>query len=321
MAVTAFEPMDIRGSATGNSVNRVATGYGITYRAKIDDAIPDPKVVLDYCKSNGVWPGKPFKPSGGYKGDPNAYCRSVRPQFVKDSSNPFMFYVDVEFESILPQRDEIQEYSTQFSVAQEAAVFYGAINANKLSPFLKVGKLLPVTNSAGKVHDPQMEEEFEVKVIRITKTLLKFNGTDLERFRGCINTDDVIIDRSDVGFTDAFGPYFGRLRIVGADLFYDENDIPRWRQTTEIWVNPFGWRRNILDQGTSTTEWPGEGSTSFQDSPAETRIKDADGYPVTQPVLLNGNGKELDTARESSVYLVWGTKPETAFMPLRGIAW
>jgi hypothetical protein len=327
VAVTACDAIDISGSAIGDisgsaiggSRARVTTGYTVTYKVETDDALPNPKVVLDYFRTSVGWIGDGFE-FGGLR-DSRAKCRSIRPTFIKESNNPNIFHVVVEFESILQPRDDIQEYTTQFSVAQEAATFCGAINANQLSPFLKPGKLLPVTNSAGLMHDPQMEEEFDVKVIRITKTVSSFDGNALEAFRGMVNTDEVVIDRPDLKFKEQFGPFYGRLRIVGADLIYNEEDLPQWRQTIEIWINPFGWRRNLLDRGTSTTTWPGEDGTSVGDPTTFSREKDDEGYPITDPVLLDGNGKKLDVAQRKAVYLVWATKPEGAFMPLKGIAW
>lgn len=322
MAVTSCQPIHTSGGASGGSRNRAIRTHTVTYLVKVDDTIPTDKVVLDYFRFGGSGGDVPWIGGSylvGTAKDITTKCRSIQIDYIPNSGNAFN--ATLEFSTFLPLRDDIQVYSTQYSVAQEAAIFYGAINTRKVSPFLKAGKYLPVTNSAGAIHEPQMEEEIDVKVVRITKTVPEYNVAALERFRGMINTDEVTIDRPDLKFKEQFGPQFGRFRIIGADLYYDEDDVPQWRQTSEIWINPLGWRRNLLDQGTHEKVWPGEEDLSVGDLAVDRRIVDSSNYPVTQPVPLDGNGKELDITNREPVYLVWGTKLEGPFMPLRGIAW
>lgn len=321
MAVTSCAPIDIAASARGNSRNRVTFGHRVTFKVETDDAIPNGKVVVDYFRTSGAqaWIGGGFNVSGVT--DAKTKCRSIVPTFIKGSGNPNLFHVDCEFESVLPTRDDIQIYSTSFSVAQEAAQFAGALNTKKLSPFLRPGKHLPVTNSAGAMHEPQMEEEVDVKVVRITKTVAEHDGNALDPYQGLVNSDEVTIDRPDLKFKLTFGPRFGRLRVVGTDLVWNDSDEPEWRQTCEIWINPRGWRRSLLDQGTHETVWPGEEDLSVGDLAELRRLKDDDGYPITQPVPLDGNGKKLDIDKKPAVYLTWITKPEGPFMPLKGKVW
>lgn len=332
MAVAEFRNVQasLSGSAEGPDRRNVVRGFSVQAMVRVDDAVPDPKTVLDFCERNAnlPWIGRDFLVGGGF--DRNARCRRLDVAYIPDSAGWFTATGTYSHDP-LPEKDEIDVTFTQVSVPVEFAIFRGATVADgvrrnvpnvangrvRTSPFLRFGLPLPVTNSAGSVHEPAIEAEVDVKVIRVTKIVPAYDDALFSIYQGMVNNDVVTIDRPDLKFKTTFSPFFGRIKVIGGALFVDELRRIRWRQTTEIHVHPHGWRRKILDQGTHTTDF----EQAANETPVSTREVDDTGAPLTQPVLLDGNGGKLNLNSREAVYLIWSTYPEGPFMPLKNKVW
>lgn len=330
MSVTSTRIVEdtLSGTAQGPTRTKALRSYQMSHMVLVDDAIPDPSTVLNHFERTRTlpYPGRAFEL--GVAVDKQTPCRRLEVTYIKGSGQSAggWFKVDSFFERYAPlPPDEIDVTFTQYTVAAETGIFRGAQNAiqgslsgGRVSPVLKINTLAAITNSAGASFDPSIEEEVDVKVIRITKGVPTYDDQLFNYYQTLVNTDDVTINRPDLNFKTSFGPLTGRIKLIGGTMVIDQEESISWRQTIEIHVNKLGWRKRILDQGTHTTEWTWENGTAVS---TQIREKDADDFPITTPVLLDGNGKKLDVQKRKPVYLVWSTYNEGPFMPLKGKAW
>lgn len=340
----------VSGSAKGVDKGGIHANYRLSYLVHVDDEIPSPLTVLRHFKATAELPWIGDRFALGDTFDTSATVKAIDPELIEGSVD--WFRVNVSFEPIegegddagppgknnkgegtedpLEEHDDIEVSFTQISVPQEFGTFRGFINARAANRFMKPGKFMAIQNSAGIAFDPSIEEEIDIKIIRITKNVPRYNGFVFNRYQGAVNTDAVVINKPAYNFTETFGPFFGKVKSIGAQ-YGIENKVKFYHQTLEIWVNPLGWRRNILDRGTDQRAAEGDrnasgGIISPSDIAAgdayHRKILDADGVPIVSPVNLDGNGAPLDPKTpDPPVFSVWSTKQELPFMPLRNVAW
>lgn len=315
--------------------------YRTKYRVKVSDPLDSPKTVLAYFRShaNLPWPGRPFSFGNGF--DVSARCKTLDPDYVENSAGWYIVSATYESASGDEQQpgqnpdgkpvgspfswhDEIEVSYTQISIPVEVAIFRQFVPANIKNKFLKMGQETPVVNSAIVPFDPGLEEELDIKVIRISRYLKNWDGGAANGFQGAVNNDYVTIVKPAYKFKDGFAPYQGRVKQFSGS-FGIVNGFSCWRVTVEVHVNPlqFGWRRVVCDRGIARRKAPGDpGGGSLGDviapgDPVHAPIKDDEGFPISEPVLLNGNGQPLRPG-EPIVYLVYQTRKERPFSP---IAW
>lgn len=330
------------GSASGTQdtgANKIS--YRTKYRAKVSDPRDTPKTVLAYFRSHAElpWPGRPFKFANDF--DVSAICKTVDPEYVENSGGWYTVSATYESESGEDQNpgndpdgkpvtspfswhDEIDVSYTQLSIPVEVAIFRQFVPANIRSRALVRGQETPVINSACVPFDPSLEEELDIKVIRISRYLRNWDGGPANQFQGAVNNDYVTIDKPAYRFRDFFAPYQGRIKQFSG-TFQIINGFPCYRVTVEVHVNPlqFGWRRVVCDRGLSRRIAPGDpggpslGATVALGDAIDTPIRDEEGYPISEPVLLNGDGQPLRPG-EKPVYLIYQTRKER---PFSVIAW
>jgi hypothetical protein len=337
----------VSGSAKGAESNTVQASYRLRYQVRVDDANPNPTTVLEHFRTTAdlPWIGDRFQIGSDF--DATAICKAIDPELIERSGG--LFNVPVVFEPSESNADQknvgidpagkttgdplkwhhdIDVSFTPISVPVEFATFRGFTNAREANRFMRPGVYMALQNSAGVAFDPPIEDDIPIKVIRISKNVPFYDDFAFNLYQGAVNSDNVIINKPDYRFKTQFGPYFGKIVQLGA-TFGVENGIKYFRQTLEIWVNPLGWRRSILDRGTD--QRAAEGDTNADGgiiSPSDInpgdafhrKILGADGAPIVAPVNLDGNGKPLDP-RFPAVYGVWSTRHEIPFMPLRGTGW
>lgn len=337
------------GAATGEGPLSTQYRYNANYLFEVDEPLQGPKTILQYFRTNGdlPWIGDGF--DYGAEQDSNSRCKTISPDRI-DKSNWFRVKVDFEpLESEQPDKgedengnsqedpllwhDEIDVSYTQVTIPVELATFRGT-NRNGIngSPMRvrALGSDGPVINSAGVPFDPGIEYEVDVKIVRITKNVAEFDGNLNNQFQGAVNNDQVVINKQPYRYRDTWGPLTARIKNISGS-FQIANRIPYWKKTIEVHITPVGWRRLIVDRGLERRQLPGDirewdaNGTPIQISDGDIlpgqshhmRIKDADGYPITAPVLLDGDGAPLKPDRPA-IYLEYQTYFE---IPFAGINW
>lgn len=166
----------------------------------------------------------------------------------------------------------------------------------------------PILNSAGQSPDPPITEEFEDLVFRMTRNENYFNALLAHEYKGAVNSD--IFLGFDPGFAKCIEISGTRARV--ADLVY-------WKVRYEIHFrlsNPIpgtpkiGWIRRLLDEGRiEKTGTAGDGT------PELLQNKDQEGTVLSEPVLLDGEGKKLADG-SPAVYLEFETRRKLPFETL-----
>lgn len=139
---------------------------------------------------------------------------------------------------------------------------------------------LPIVNSAGDFFDPPPERIITIQVLRITQNLADFNYLFWAKYSNAINSDT----------WNGFAPGMVLFKPPKA-RFIAQRGIGYWETNFEFHINYRGWFAFRWDAGVR----------EFIDSDADpsglkrgyNHMKNTDGSYVTEPVLLNGQGRRL----------------------------
>lgn len=339
----------ISGDVQGRDRHDTKASYRVRWFVQCDSPEDTAKTVLSHFRRSRDLPFLGDTYEAGNDRDSGAVCTSITPNLVERSGG--IFYVDVEYspaggdnDEEKPSKnapgkqtndprewnDEIDVSSTQISVPTEVAVFHGFVSADGKpvkNTFLKDGVTHIPCDSSLQPFDPPLEHEVDIVIYRFTKYTEEFHFWDLQTWLGTVNSDRVTIDkRTTHSFATEWEPFTARIRAIPS-TYGVANGIPYWRTSIEVHVNPLGWRRQVVDRGFCVRQeagdrrW-GDGSiispSELEDNGANVAvIRDPDGYPITTPVLLDGNGQPLPKGKPV-VYSVWSQYPER---PFGGINW
>jgi hypothetical protein len=321
----------LSGTAKGTEASKVTTGYVATYRVKVSDPLDTPDIVLDYFRATSSlpWIGRHFKLGTGF--DASNICTSVVPQYIDRSGGWYDVACTFEDENLasglsaggpttgetvdgkattdpLKWHEGIEVSYTQYSAPVEQAIFRG-FEPKVGGSIPRLNRLGAVVNSAGKPFDPPLEEEWELTVVRFTRRIPIYNGNDWNPLIGMVNNDHVVIHKPKYNFRIEFGPYIGKIHNIGA-TYERDNGIGFYLLTKELWLNPKGWRRLVLDQGIEELWKPGDTRDGVDLSASD--------FPVATPGNFNGKGHLLTNPTDPAVFMIYQTKPERSFA---GINW
>lgn len=331
------------GTATGSQEGTISRSYRASYIVTVSSDVRSPAGVFRYFELNAdlPWPGRSYRYSDGFDGF--SFCKSIDIDWVDKSDGKFIaratFEAAQQQEEEKPDNegknttnpllwaDELDVSFSQISVPVEFCQFLGFVPQGIENRFLRNFTIQPVVNSALKPFDPTLEEEMQIKIIRITKYTGFYEGEAFNRYIGAQNADRVVINKPLYGFRDSIEPAHALIKGLSAQ-FGITNGIRHWRTTIEVHVSPFifGWNRVVVDRGLDARRGQGDpngagGTVSASDLAAygtvgHEPIKDKDGVPVSEPVLLDGNGQPLKPG-ETPVLLVYRTRPELLFSVIR----
>jgi hypothetical protein len=340
------------GTITGKSPLSTRRSYTANYLFEVDNPLQGPAAIIAYFASNGAlpWIGSPF--AYGTEADAASLCKSIAPDRIAKSN---WFTVRVNFEPSEEQSDEkpdedgnltddplewredIDVSFTQISIPVELATFRGHNAGGVNGQAMRVralGSDGPIVNSAGVPFDPTYEKELDIKVVRFTRNVEEYDGAFANEWISAVNSDQVTIDKPKYKCKDTWGPLTARIKQISAS-FQMANGVRFWKQTTEVHVSPLGWRKLIVDRGLDRRQMAGDPGTELladgtpvaisasdikPGTPNHARIKGPDGYPIAEPVLLDGEGQPLQPDARP-VYLEYQDYEEKAFAPLDGVAW
>lgn len=347
MAVTEVKPSSAgaRGTASGEDPSKVVVSYSSTYRVTCSDPSDTAPVVLAYFSQNSQlpWMGRVLNFGNGF--DASVQCKSVTADPIDKSGG--LFLVSCEFKSLegdtgggqpatgttiekknsddpIAWHDEIDITYSNITEPVDRAIFRGFINGGG-NPFMRAGVERAVTNSANVPYDPPLERENSIRVIRITRNSKESNYGTYAKYKNTVNSDAFSINKSAYGFRLELRPFFAKFTDFGQS-FAIENKVRYWRETIEVQIHPRGWRRQIPDRGLMRRLTEGDKDDAGNTISAgditdgwvhHTPIKDKDGLPITEPVLLDGNGKPIGPSRPT-VWLIYSVEDE---IPFAGIKW
>lgn len=133
-------------------------------------------------------------------------------------------------------------------------------------------------NSAGDPWDPPLERDVPNPVYRVEKYENSDPQFDIERFVGKVNSKEFM-------FAD---PHQALCReISGQRVFVQGARFWKVSYEIEFQLVEFGWDANTLDRGFRKLVRDADGNEHLE------AILDAQGMPLAEPALLDGNGDEL----------------------------
>lgn len=323
-----------KGVEQGIGTQRKAT-VGLTIECNSENDTTE--TILNYLRGNASYPSVGRVYNIGNTRNSGLFCRAVNVNRVSKSA---LFEVTAEFEPQTIQlqvtkqdgqgrpstnpftwRHEIQTSDYTITVPAESGTFRGYFPPNAGGNKLPLNGFTPVMNSALQRFDPPPEREVSIEVIRITKYVSLVFPHLYQRYKGSVNSDNVVINKGSYGFLYRFSQHQGKIKSIN-NVFDIANGIPYFKQTLELHVNPLGWRRFILDQGDDelfAAEEKMDGVTVSnsevgQNGFVRRRVLDPRGNPVRG--LLDGNGKLLKKGQQP-VFLIYQIDNELPFAPIQ----
>lgn len=165
----------------------------------------------------------------------------------------------------------------------------------------------PLVNSADEPFDPPIQEEYCDLVLRIIRNEASYNPALASEFKKCVNSDKFLWFDP---YTVRCNLFEGRRQRIGNMFYYQINYEFIIRQEPDADGNILGWKRRILDQG-----FREKTGTDNEGKPTYALIMDDNNTPISQPVLLDGNGKrKIDSNKP--YYFNYLTRPARSFADL-----
>lgn len=338
------------GSAKQGAEGKTSKTYRANYRVTCDSVLDTAPLVYAYLEANrgtAPWFGNTLSLGNG--SDASVTCDDITVDPIEGA--PGLFNVTVGFsptdvpkdgggeltiggkrsDDPLDWADDIDVTFTQTSVVAEFGIFHGFFDTagNPSNAQLAIGNKIKISNSAEMAYDPPIEEEKQIKVIRISRNVPEYDDAFFDLYQGAVNSDKVTIYKSAYRFRAVLQPLTALARI--GCVFNIINEIRHYRQTLEIWVDQENWRRKLLDKGQQRSRKAGDpngtgGTYSSSDmlsagNAPYIQLADPTGLPLSSPVALDGKGAPKNVAGGVDYYGIWQTKREIPFAPLAGRAW
>ena len=152
---------------------------------------------------------------------------------------------------------------------------------------------LPIVNSAGESFDPQVTDDHNDTILRITRNEATYDEVTAAAFRDAVNND--IFLGFPVGHVKCTSITSDQMRA--ADLIYYRvryefrirySEVKTRDANGDVQTQVFGWVLRVRDEG--YRELDGENADG---SPKYKEITDENGVKISQPHLLDGSGKKL----------------------------
>lgn len=317
-------------SGSGDDQDGLKRNYTANYRVVTDDPTTSPKAIEAHFKATTSlpWYGRSWKWNGATNdSDSEAICKKLEISHRPKSGG--VFDVEATFEpkdgsepnkekpsnspdgeltdDPLGWREQLTITYTQITEPVMWARFMGfttGVNGN--DPYrglnaMQIGALMCPQGSNLVPFNPLPEKEIDLKVIRMTKNVPNFDSNAADRWVSSVNTDLVDFSRPNLGIALKVFPLTGRLKQIGATSEF-QNGRAFVRREIEIWVHPRGWRGRLADMGLLTKPLdpadagfvsPGDILNRKPNRVEQTVPKDADDYPIGEPILLDGFGRPL----------------------------
>lgn len=184
-----------------------------------------------------------------------------------------------------------------------------------------IANAIPLTNSAWQQYDPPPDADYSRLGVTITRNHFRFPTVLMGKYQDVVNRDNFIININ--GFYLKVPKFAAKMQsISGAREFADES--PFWSVRYEFHLDLYrGWRVDLLDRGyvetkedTETSELDNNGDNYPTATHKQLQVViDDKGMPMSEPVLLDGEGKKL-SPDGTPVYIRYAIYQERPFSPL-----
>lgn len=202
--------------------------------------------------------------------DPGLICKSNDPA-IERPPDPQAWLVPVKFDNtvtFIDNDDPLQD---------RAIVRWGSRVDNQPIYKDRLGQV--ITNSAGEVFDPPVQQDIYDRVVQIQRNVQFHDDVIAEAYLGLLNSVSFNIR----GASSPIAAFKAKIvEFTGEEAA--RNGINYWVQNIVIETRRDGWVRRLLDHGFSERD-PITGKP--------TLVKDSDGLPLNEPVLLDGLGRKL----------------------------
>ena len=195
-----------------------------------------------------------------------------------DPIGPFDFRVTVNYTNRYSRGSEEKYDPTMNPLDQPWEIEWGfAVHNEKIDRDIS-GE--PLVNSSGESFDPPETRDFYDLVLRITRNEAVYDPIKASDYKGSVNSDIFY------GFAPGLVKCtrFGSRSARQGDLWY-------WIVTYEFQMCKTGWKLRLIDEGFRIKT-----GTDSDGNPTYEEITDDNGVKVSQPVLLDGEGRKKKEA-------------------------
>lgn len=323
--------------ATGSRKRGAKEEYTAVWRVVTNDFLDNAGTIIAYFQANGPFINDAY--AYGNDRSNNATCDSIDPT----RSNNSNLHWEVRFHYSTPDEtesgkdengnetddplkfyDEVEINSIDVVRPLETAIYRQGLKGTAAARTKKNSEVVP-SNSVGIPFNPP-DERFGVQFqIKITKTEASYPSELANLYHRAINNQAFTIRKRFQRFVHKIGRFDAQfVRVAGS--FRISNGFRYWRNVYEILHDPeYGFRAKYIDRGLSVRAAAGDPdgrggiispSDIVEGVPQIRRLVDADETPISEPLLLNGDGQLLP-AGEKPVRLVHSKHPELDFRKLR----
>ena len=336
--------------STGKSARGGKREYTANYIVTTNDKEDDASVILNYFRDTTSLPSPERNSAYSYANgsDPKALCDSLEP--TRDDSGPYTWRVAAHFGDAQDTKkgedkdgnptDNPLEFAlditTRFNKvrrpiykAEYIEGFVAEADAAALGWGGPGDFTHAVVNSAMVVYDPPLERDAVTSILSVTGNFAGiYDATEAEKFINVVNASFYTLTYG--AFFFSAGAHESKVQNITPSL-QRTNGLLYWRVNFEIETDrELGWRYKIIDRGTVRRAGPGDpdgkgGTISASDiqpgAATNAAIVDSLGFPVSEPVLLNGNGQPLENPlTDDPVVVTWRYYQEKEYtnIPLLG---
>jgi len=330
MSVTSATPdkAGISGLAEGGKGGKsTKKGYSLSYFVVTSALTDQSPAILDYFRrTSGLpWIGDRLNVLGSRDND--VECTRIEPK----REGPTHWRVAVAWQS--PDQEETRpsndgsgnETNDPFDWSDEVSVTFSKIQvpvykARHRGGLQGVANGIEMTpaNSATVPFNPPLMRDLAVRVVRISKIRNNYDGVANGSWIDVVNNDLVQVNKPRQRFSDTWQPFTAKVENWGG-TFQIINKRPCWKVDLEVHVHPISWRDEVPDRGLHRRANPGDADgyggnfgALLQSQVPVARITDKQGHPISEEVLLFGNGQPIPP-NHPPVYITWQKYEERAF--------
>ena len=157
-----------------------------------------------------------------------------------------------------------------------------------------------ILNTAGDRYEEPIEVVDSFPVLTVTRNRNSFNVATAYAYNNSVNSDTY----------RGAAPGTLRVKITATERW--KGDAPYWETSYVFRYNPHGWQPKVLESGLYQM-W---NSNKLPCTEKGAEAYDSD--PVTHPVPLDVNGRQIDPANlpGNAYYTTWNTLPELSYAAL-----
>lgn len=287
--------------------------YTAVFAVDTDDGNDQAQGILDWFRGNVVDLGDAYS----YAADTDGEALAKRMRARRDLHTLGRWLVSVSYSPLddedgqddngnatdnpLEFRPVIRSNTVQYQRPVDTSKFLGGYHGWAAAMF-PVGEFSTPCNSAGVPFNPRPMRDDSRTVVTITRNLAQWDSDEAELWCNTINQN--AFDIFKFGFIGTFASRTTRIRGFSADL-RRKNGVDYWEGTCTLDRDPRRWFERILDQGVHARALPGDpdGRGGFFTEqgggerpvavPMLRRLVDDDELPISDPVLLDGDGQPL----------------------------